>query len=489
MKQLSDLIYKTGIVEVAGATNRLVHKVSFDSRSVVHNTLFIAVRGLKVDGHDYIFDAVNKGATAIVCEDFPKKFNEDVTYVKVKDCSEALGYIASNFYENPSSKIKLVGVTGTNGKTTVATLLYRLFKGMNEKTGLLSTVVNYIDEEEVASTYTTPDALQLNGLLAQMVEMDCKYCFMEVSSHAIQQNRVAGIKFRGAVFTNLTHDHLDYHSSFEDYLRVKKRLFDQLGSDAFALSNKDDKNGEVMVQNTKAEKSMYSTRAMAEFKCKVLENQFTGLELNIDGNDVWTKLIGDFNAYNVLAVYAVALLLKKDQMKVLTVLSSIEPVEGRFDCFIAGLGITGIVDYAHTPDALENVLTAINKMRSGNENLITILGCGGDRDVEKRPVMAQIASEKSDRLIITSDNPRSEDPEKIIKEMERGVEPRYVSKVLSIVDRREAIKTACALATKDDIILVAGKGHEKYQEINGVRKPFDDKKELVKASAIIKGGG
>jgi len=488
MKQLRELIYKTGIEEVAGATNRVVHKVAFDSRLVVNNTLFVALSGTQVDGHDYILESVRKGAIAIVCEKMPAKMNNDVTYIRVTNCSEALGYIASNFYDNPSSKLKIVGVTGTNGKTTVATLLYNLFKEMNDKVGLLSTVVNRIDGKEVVSTHTTPDALQLNGLLSQMVNLGCKYCFMEVSSHAIQQNRVAGIEFFGAVFTNITHDHLDYHKSFKEYLSVKKRFFDKLGSSAFALSNKDDKNGIVVLQNTNAKKAMYSIRSMAEFKCKVLENQFSGMELNIDGHEIWTKLIGDFNAYNVLVVYAVAMLLKQDPMTVLTILSNANPVEGRFDCFKAGLGITGIVDYAHTPDALDNVLTTINKMRSGKENLITVMGCGGDRDVEKRPLMTKIASEKSDRLIITSDNPRSEDPGKIIKDMLKGVEPKCISKVLSITDRREAIKTACALSKKNDIILVAGKGHEKYQEINGKKQPFDDKKELVKASAMIKGG-
>ena len=485
MKHLSELIYKAGLEEVIGATERVIHNICFDSRQVVNNTLFIATRGTQVDGHKFIQDSIEKGAIAIVCEELPKRINDDVTYVRVKDSAEALGVIASNLYDNPSASLNLIGITGTNGKTTVVTLLYNLFRQMNYKVGLISTVVNRIDQEEIAATHTTPDALQLNGLLRKMVERDCAYCFMEVSSHSIMQKRVSGLYFAGGVFTNLTHDHLDYHGTFDNYLSVKKAFFDGLPSAAFALSNKDDKNGVVMLQNTNARKSYYSIRAMADFKCKVLENQFSGLNLKMDGNEFWSKLLGKFNAYNLLVAYSVARLTEHDKLEVLTKLSDLEPVDGRFDCFIAGPGIIGIVDYAHTPDALDNILSTINDMRSGNEMLITVAGCGGDRDVEKRPLMAALACEKSDKVILTSDNPRSEEPEMILEDMRKGVAKQYDSKVLTIVDRKEAIKTACALARKDDIILVAGKGHEKYQEIKGERSPFDDKQVLLEACEMM----
>jgi len=485
MKHLSELIYKAGLVQVIGATERVIHNICFDSRQVVNNTLFVATRGTQVDGHDYINQSIEKGAIAIICEALPKRINDDVTYVRVKDSAAALGSIASNFYDNPSTKLKLIGLTGTNGKTTVVTLLYNLFKGMGYKVGLISTVLNRINEEKITATHTTPDALQLNGLLHKMVEKGCGYCFMEVSSHAIVQRRISGLTFAGGVFTNITHEHLDYHKTFDDYIAAKKAFFDTLPSAAFALSNKDDKQGSVMLQNTNATKWYYSTRAMADFKCKVLENQFSGLQLNMDGHEIWSKLLGEFNAYNLLVAYAVARLTDHEQVKVLTELSTLEPVDGRFDCFTAGPGIIGIVDYAHTPDALDNVLSTINKMRTGKELLITVVGCGGDRDIQKRPEMAQLACEKSNKVILTSDNPRSEEPEAILADMQKGVEKKFMSKALTITDRREAIKTACALAKKDDIILVAGKGHEKYQETKGKRTPFDDKLVLIEACEMM----
>lgn len=485
MKHLSELIYKAGLEQVIGATERVIQNICFDSRQVVNNTLFVATRGTQVDGHEFIYESIEKGAIAIVCEELPTKINDDVTYVRVKDSAEVLGIIASNYYDNPSSKLNLIGITGTNGKTTVATLLFNLFKRMDYKVGLISTVSNWIDKEEITATHTTPDALQINGLLRKMVESDCAFCFMEVSSHAIMQRRISGLQFAGGVFTNITHEHLDYHKTFDEYISVKKAFFDNLPAAAFALSNKDDKQGAVMLQNTNASKSFYSTRAMADYKCKVLENLFTGLFLNIDGTEFWSKLLGEFNAYNLLVAYAVARLTEHEQVEILTELSDLEPVDGRFDCFIAGSGIIGIVDYAHTPDALDNVLSTINNMRTGNELVITVAGCGGDRDVEKRPMMAALACEKSSKVILTSDNPRSEEPEAILEDMQKGVQPQYSSKVLSIVDRKEAIRTACALAKKDDIILIAGKGHEKYQDIKGEKIPFDDKQVLLEACEMM----
>jgi UDP-N-acetylmuramoyl-L-alanyl-D-glutamate--2,6-diaminopimelate ligase len=485
MKHLSELIYKAGLEQVIGATERVIKNVCFDSRKVVNNTLFVATRGTQVDGHEFIGESIEKGAIAIVCETLPRKLNDDVTYVRVKDSAEVLGVIASNFHDNPSSKLNLIGITGTNGKTTVATLLFNLFRKLGYKAGLISTVSNRIDKEEITSTHTTPDALQLNALLHKMVERDCTFCFMEVSSHAIMQHRISGLQFAAGVFTNITHDHLDYHKTFDEYISVKKDFFDRLPATAFALSNKDDKQGQIMLQNTRASRHYYSTRAMADYKCKVLENLFTGLYLNIDGSEFWSKLLGEFNAYNLLVAYAVARLTEHEQVEILTELSNLEPVDGRFDCFIAGPGIIGIVDYAHTPDALDNILSTINNMRTGNEQVITVAGCGGDRDVEKRPMMAALACEKSTKVILTSDNPRSEEPEAILKDMKKGVQPQYASRVLSIVDRKEAIRTACALAVKDDIILIAGKGHEKYQDIKGEKLPFDDKQVLLEACEMM----
>jgi UDP-N-acetylmuramoyl-L-alanyl-D-glutamate--2,6-diaminopimelate ligase len=474
MKLLKDILYKVGLTEVNGSTNVAITAISFDSRKIEKDSLFVAVKGTKSDGHQYIDETIAKGAVAILCEELPQTMNEKITYVKVKDTSLALGIVAGNFYDNPSEHIKLVGVTGTNGKTTTVTLLFNLFKKLGYKVGLLSTVKNQINNDVMPATYTTPDSLQLNALLRQMLDKGCTHCFMEVSSHAVVQNRISGIHFEGGVFTNITHDHLDYHKTFDEYIKAKKRFFDSLSAEAFALTNKDDANGEVMLQNTKALKRTYSLRSMADFKCKVVENQFSGLLLNIDNSEVWSKLIGSFNAYNLLAVYATAVLLKEDKTNILTTLSSLSSVEGRFQYVRADNGIIGIVDYAHTPDALLNVLKTINDIRTGNERVITVVGCGGDRDAAKRPIMAKIACDLSNKVILTSDNPRSEDPDAIIKEMQKGVDGVNRKKTLSITDRSEAIKTACSFAKSGDIILVAGKGHEKYQEIKGVKHSFDD---------------
>ena len=474
MKLLKDILYKAGIIEVVGSTNVAITALTFDSRKIEKDSLFVAVKGTQNDGHVYINDVIAKGAIAILCEDFPAEVNEKVTYVKVKDTSAALGIVAANFYDNPSEKLKLVGVTGTNGKTTTVTLLFNLFKKLGYKVGLLSTVKNQINNDVISATHTTPDAIILNALLRQMVDKGCTHCFMEVSSHAVVQNRIAGVYFTGGVFTNITHDHLDYHKTFDEYIKAKKRFFDLLNKDAFALTNKDDANGEVMLQNTRATRKTYSLRSMADYKCKVVENQFSGLLLNIDNQEVWSKLIGSFNAYNLLAVYSTALLLKEDKTNVLTTLSSLTSVEGRFQHIRTDEGIIGIVDYAHTPDALVNVLKTIADIRTGNEQVITVVGCGGDRDAAKRPMMAKIACDLSNKVILTSDNPRSENPEEIIKQMQKGVDAVNNKKTISITDRNEAIKTACSYAKPGDIILVAGKGHEKYQEIKGVKHDFDD---------------
>lgn len=479
MKLLSDILYKARLEEVIGSTNLAISAVTFDSRKVKKDSLFVATRGTAADGHDFIDQAILAGAVAIVCEDLPSMLNEQVTYVKVTNTSLALGFIACNFYDHPSEKLKLVGVTGTNGKTTTVTLLFNLFRSLGYQVGLLSTVQNKINQAVIPSTHTTPDALSLNELLATMVEQGCQYVFMEVSSHAVVQHRIAGLVFTGAVFSNITHDHLDYHKTFDEYIKAKKGFFDALPEDAFALVNKDDRHGMVMLQNTKAHKYTYGLRTVADYKCKVIENHLNGLLLNIDGKEVWVKLIGSFNAYNILAVYATAVLLKQDRNQILIALSNLDAVEGRFQYIKSGAGIIAIVDYAHTPDALKNVLETIRDIRSGGEQVITLVGCGGDRDKTKRPVMAQIACEYSNRVILTSDNPRSEDPEEILNQMQAGISPAEAKKTLRISDRREAIKTACTLAKAGDIILVAGKGHEKYQEIKGVKHPFDDY-EIVK---------
>ncbi len=474
MKLLSQILYKAQLEEVIGSTHVAISSVAFDSRKIKKDSLFIATKGTAVDGHDYIQKAVEAGAIAIVCESLPETRNEHVTYVKVKDSTYAPGIVACNYYDNPSEKLKLVGVTGTNGKTTTGSLLFSLFKSLGYSVGLLSTVQNKINSNIIPSTHTTPDALALNELLADMAEQGCEYVFMEVSSHSVVQNRIAGIHFTGAVFTNITHDHLDYHKTFSEYIKAKKGFFDMLPSTAFALVNRDDKNGVVMLQNTKAGKHTYGLKSVADFKCRIIENHLNGLLLNIDNHEVWVKLIGTFNAYNVLAVYATAVLLKQDTTNILTALSNLNSVEGRFQYVRSPKGVIGIVDYAHTPDALKNVLETIQDIRSGNEQIITLVGCGGDRDSAKRPVMAAIACEYSTRVILTSDNPRSEDPEEILNQMQKGVSPADVKKVLRITDRREAIRTACSFGNKGDIILIAGKGHEKYQDIKGVKHDFDD---------------
>ena len=487
MKLLSEILYKVRLEEVVGSTHMAISSVTFDSRKVKKDSLFIATKGTAVDGHLYIDKAIESGAIAIICETIPQQKNETVTYVKVVDSSLALGIIACNFYDNPSEKIKLVGITGTNGKTTTVTLLFNLFKSLGYSVGLLSTVQNKINNTVIPSTHTTPDALALNELLSTMVEQGCEYAFMEVSSHAVVQNRIAGINFTGAVFSNITHDHLDYHKTFDEYIKAKKRFFDFLPNTAFALVNKDDRNGIIMFQNTKAQRHTYSLQTVADFKCKILENQLNGLFLNIDNQEVWVKLIGTFNAYNVLAVYATAVLLKQDKLNVLTALSNLNSVEGRFQYIKSPNGVIGIIDYAHTPDALKNVLETIKDIRNGNEQVITLIGCGGDRDSAKRPVMAAIACEYSTKIILTSDNPRTEDPEEILNQMQKGINPTDVKKTLRITDRREAIKTACQLSNAGDIILIAGKGHEKYQEIKGVKHDFDDYeifKETIKLLGI-----
>jgi UDP-N-acetylmuramoyl-L-alanyl-D-glutamate--2,6-diaminopimelate ligase len=475
MKKLEQILSVKDALEVIGSLDATVNDITFDSRQVTKGSCFIAVRGTQADGHGYIDKAIEQGASVIVCEDLPEKRVDGVTYARVKDTTEVLGLMATAFYDNPSQKLKLVGITGTNGKTTTVTLLYRLFNKLGFKSGLLSTVVNYIGDEEIPATHTTPDSIQLNKLLAQMVEAGCSHCFMEVSSHAIVQNRIAGLKFTGALFSNITHDHLDYHKTFDEYLRAKKRFFDLLPADAFALINIDDRNGRVMVQNTEAKVSSYSLRSMANYKCKVIENHFDGMLLNLDSIEVWTRLVGGFNAYNILAIYSAARLLGVERDIVLTEISSMTAVSGRFEHMKSPKGINVVVDYAHTPDALQNVIDTINEIKTPENKLISVVGAGGNRDKTKRPVMAKVAVEGSGMVILTSDNPRFEEPEEILKDMKTGIEPSMVGKVLTIVDRREAIRTAYMLATPGDIVLVAGKGHENYQEIKGVKHHFDDK--------------
>lgn len=485
MKLLSDILYKVKLEEILGSTHMAISSVTFDSRKVRKDSLFVATTGTSVDGHSFIDTAIANGAIAIVCEVMPEQKNETVTYVKVSDSSHALGIMSCNYYDNPSEKLKLVGVTGTNGKTTTVTLLFNLFKSLGYSAGLLSTVQNKINNTVIPATHTTPDALSLNELLNAMVEQGCEYAFMEVSSHAVVQNRIAGLHFSGAIFTNITHDHLDYHKTFDEYIRAKKKFFDQLPNTAFALVNRDDKNGMIMLQNTKAQKYTYGLKTVADFKCKIIENHLNGLLLNLDNTEIWVKLIGTFNAYNVLAVYAAATLLKQDKTNILTALSNLNSVEGRFQYLKSPNGIIGIVDYAHTPDALKNVLETIKDIRSGSEQVITLVGCGGDRDSAKRPVMAAIACEYSNKVILTSDNPRTEDPEAILDQMQKGINPVDAKKTLRIADRKEAIKTALSLSQPGDIILIAGKGHEKYQEIKGVKHPFDDFEILKETIKIL----
>lgn len=473
MMNLKDILYGVNIVSVNGATNVEIDALTFDSRKVNATTVFFALKGVANDGHDFISSAIANGGKVFITER-EIEVPEGVNVIQVDDTHKALGIVASNFYGEPSKELKLVGVTGTNGKTTIATLLYNLYSELGFQTGLISTVVNKICDRAIPSTHTTPDPIQLNALLREMVEEGCSHCFMEVSSHALHQKRVSGLQFVGGAFTNITHDHLDYHKTFKEYIDVKKSFFDFLPKTAFALTNVDDKNGEVMLQNTAARKVSYALKSMADYKAKVLENQFSGLVLNMNGTEIWTKLIGDFNAYNLLAVFAVSQELGEDETEVLTVLSTLNSVDGRFQYVQSESGITAIVDYAHTPDALENVLKTIDNIRTRNETVYTVVGCGGDRDVTKRPEMAKIACALSDKVILTSDNPRSESPDAIIEEMMAGVDGVSFKKTLSITDRAQAIKTAISMAQEKDIILIAGKGHEKYQEINGVRHDFDD---------------
>lgn len=476
--QLQDLLYGVAIKSLVGKPNVEVADLAFDSRAVKNNSLFFAITGTVVDGHNYIDQTINSGAKVIVCETMPTNLMDDVTYVAVENSSLALGVVASNFYGNPSAKLKLIGITGTNGKTTIATLLFQLFRGLGFNVGLISTVQNHINDTIVPATHTTPNPIALNALLQDMLNAGCQYCFMEVSSHAVVQHRIAGLTFVGGVFSNITHDHLDFHKTFDSYLKAKKEFFDGLPKSAFALTNADDKNGMVMLQNTKANKKTYALKQMADFKAKIIENKFSGLNLDIDHTDVFFKMVGSFNAYNLLATYGTAVLLGQDKLEVLTILSTLTGAEGRFDYIVSKDGVIAIVDYAHTPDAVQNVLSTIANIRKGNEQVITVIGCGGDRDKTKRPIMAKVACDWSDKVILTSDNPRTENPQTIISEMEAGVSPTNQRKALSIVDRKEAIKTACHIAKPGDIILVAGKGHEKYQEINGVRNHFDDKEVL-----------
>jgi len=478
MQTLQTIIKEVKVRDTKGSPDVKVEALAFDSRKVKAGVVFVAVRGVQADGHAYLQAAAEAGATAIVCEQLPDTLHPGTTYVLVQDSAQALGQMASAFYGHPSQKLQLVGVTGTNGKTTSVTLLHKLFRELGYHVGLLSTVQNQIDEDIIPATHTTPDAVTLNELLARMVKAGCAYCFMEVSSHAMVQQRVAGLQFAGGVFTNITHDHLDYHGSFEAYIKAKKSFFDMLPKGAFALVNADDKRGPVMVQNTKASAHYYALRKAVEFKARIIDNTIQGLHLEVDGHEIWCKLIGAFNAYNLLGSYGVAVLLGEDPVETLTVLSSLSSAAGRFDYVVSDTQITGIVDYAHTPDALENVLNTIQQIRNPNQKVITLVGCGGNRDAAKRPVMADIACRLSDKVILTSDNPRFEEPQAILEDMQQGIKPLDFKKTLSVLDRREAIKTACMLAEANDIILVAGKGHETYQEVKGVKYDFDDKQVL-----------
>jgi len=475
MKPLKDILAGIGLLETRGDLSVPVRSIQFDSRMVKAGDLFVAVKGSHVDGHQYIAKAIELGATAVVCEDVPENFPSSVVLVKIENTQFNFGKMAAAFYNNPSANLKVVGVTGTNGKTTIASLLYKTFCLLGYKVGLISTIKYYVGDVEFHATHTTPDALQIQELMAKMVDAGCEYCFMEVSSHAIDQDRISGIDFDGGIFTNLTHDHLDYHKTFAEYLKAKKKFFDQLPSTAFALTNADDKNGMVMLQNTKAAKQTYSLRSLANFHCKVLEKHFDGMLLSIDGQEVWTHFTGVFNASNLMAVMGATVLLGVERDEILRILSELRPVSGRFEIIRSPDGKYAVVDYAHTPDAIQNVLSGIAEIRTGNEQVITVVGAGGDRDKTKRPEMAQEAVRQSDKVILTSDNPRSEEPEQILSDMEAGIEAHQKHKVLSIVNRKEAIKTACMLAKPGDIILVAGKGHEDYQEIKGVKYHFDDK--------------
>jgi UDP-N-acetylmuramoyl-L-alanyl-D-glutamate--2,6-diaminopimelate ligase len=486
MANLQDILYKVSIRSIQGDRDRTIDDLQSDSRQAHPGSLFIAMRGTHVDGHRFIPDVIAAGATAIVCEELPASLDPNVTFIQVEDAASAAGIIAHNFYGQPSDSLKLVGVTGTNGKTTIATLLYKLFSALGHKSGLLSTVENRIGDTVVPATHTTPDPLHLNALLREMVDAGCTHAFMETSSHAIHQHRIAGLKYAGGLFSNITLDHLDYHKTFDEYIRVKKSFFDSLPSDAFAISNADDKRGAVMLQNTSAKKYFYSLKTLAEFKGRILENNLTGLVMSVNDQEVHFRLIGEFNAYNLLAVYGAAICLGEDKNEILRCLSILDGAEGRFDYSVSPKEkIIGIVDYAHTPDALINVLATIQKLRKGHEKIITVVGAGGDRDKTKRPLMGAAACEYSDRVIFTSDNPRSEEPEQIIRDVEAGLNTAAKRKYISITDRREAIRTALNLATPEDIVLIAGKGHEKYQEIKGVKYPFDDKKILLEFFELL----
>lgn len=474
MKLIKDILYKVAIEKVIGSTSLTINNLVFDSRKASLNDVYVAIRGVHSDGHNYIEEAAYAGALMIVCEEIPEVIINGITYVQVKDTKEALAIIAANYYENPSKKLQLIGITGTNGKTTISTLLYQLYLQAGYKVGLISTIEIKVNETSYPTELTTPDSITINKYLAKMLRHGVQYCFMEVSSHGIAQKRIAGLEFTGGVFTNLSHDHLDYHATFAAYRDTKKEFFDRLSDNAFALTNLDDKNGAFMLQNTKAMKYTYAIKQDASFKAKILENHFEGLQLRIDGNEVWSKLVGRFNAYNLLAIYATTILLDMDNIEALKNLSALKSVAGRFQYFISKNNCAVIVDYAHTPDALENVLHTIADIRTGNEEVITVVGCGGDRDITKRPSMAKIAAKNSNKVILTSDNPRTEDPAAIIKQMEKGVPAEMYAKVSSNIDRKEAIKSALQMAKPKDIILIAGKGHEKYQEINGKKHPFDD---------------
>jgi UDP-N-acetylmuramoyl-L-alanyl-D-glutamate--2,6-diaminopimelate ligase len=479
MHILQDILYKVHLLEVVGATDIAVSSIAIDSRKVIKGTAFVAIKGVAQDGHDYISKAIELGAKVIVCENMPALQADGVTYIKVANTQEAVAYMAHQFYDAPSTKIKLVGVTGTNGKTTIATLLFKLFSELGYTCGLVSTVQNHIGEQIIPATHTTPDAVSLNELLNTMVDAGCTHVFMECSSHAVHQHRITGLQFTGALFSNITHDHLDYHKTFEAYIAAKKGFFDALPASAFAITNSDDKRGEVMLQNTKAKKLSYGLKSSADYKGKILENALTGLVMLVNDIEVHFRLIGEFNAYNLLAVYGAAVNLGIESNTALTTLSMLAGAEGRFDYIISNKQVIGIIDYAHTPDALENVLATIKKLRKGYESVITVVGCGGDRDKTKRPIMAQTACDLSDKVILTSDNPRTEDPAAIIADMEAGLNTAAKRKYIAILDRKEAIKAAVEFAKPEDIVLVAGKGHEKYQDINGVKHPFDDKAILL----------
>ena len=485
MRLLKDIIYGVRIENVIGSTNVAVEGVAYDSRQMMQFGMFVAIPGTQVDGHKFIEVAISNGAIAVLCEQLPENLNVGITYIVVQSASIALGVVASNFYNNPSNHLKLIGVTGTNGKTTSATLMYNLYRMMGYKVGLLSTVINKIHNEPVEATHTTPNAIDVHRLLQEMVEKGCSFCFMEVSSHAVTQNRIAGLNFVGGVFTNITHEHLDYHGSFDNYISAKKGFFDVLSKDAFALVNADQIHGDTMVQDSKAKVYTYGINSVADYKAKILENQFNGLHLNIDGQDLYSKLIGGFNAYNILAAYGTAVLLGQEKLDVLTTISNLNSVEGRFEYLRSAKGVMGIVDYSHTPDALENVLKTIKDIRTGNEMVITVVGCGGDRDKGKRPLMAKIACQFSDQVIFTSDNPRSEDPNSIIEEMQKGVEPIDYKKTVSIPSRKEAIKMAVSIAHAGDILLIAGKGHENYQIIGDETVPFDDMEILNETLKVL----